>query len=100
MITKTPATACQPPTDTPALTAPRPRGPILEPDELRRTLDIMEALMRYDGVTLEEMAEISGWDTTTVRHYLDEIEKGWKAASGDPMLVEHRRDGRTIYRLE
>lgn len=86
--------------NTPARATHRERGQALEPDNLRRTLDIMRALMRDEGVTLDEMVEITGWTVATVHDYLGEIEKGWKTAHGMPMLVEHLRDGRSIYRLQ
>jgi len=86
--TKTPKTAAK----------KTPAKPLSE--RMNKTLQVMEALGRDDGVTIDELIEMTGWQPHSARGFLSNIRKKLKEKGEDSQIVKYTRDGKTMYKLE
>jgi len=84
---------------TPKLAAKKtPTKPLSE--RMNKTLKVMEALGRDDGVTIDELIEMTGWQPHSARGFLSNIRKKLKDKGEDNQIVKYTRDGKTMYKLE
>ena len=67
---------------------------------MNKTLMVMEALSREDGVTIDELTEMTGWKPHSARGFLSNIRKKLKETKEDSQIVKYTRDGKTMYKLE
>lgn len=67
---------------------------------MNKTLQVMEALGRDNGVTIEELVEMTGWKPHSARGFLSNIRKKLKERGEDNQIVKYTRDGKTMYKLE
>ena len=67
---------------------------------MNKTLQVMEALGRDDGVTIDELIEMTGWKPHSARGFLSNIRKKLKEKGEDSQIVKYTRDGKTMYKLE
>lgn len=69
-------------------------------ERMNKTLQVMEALGRDDGVTIDELIEMTGWQPHSARGFLSNIRKKLKEKGEDSQIVKYTRDGKTMYKLE
>jgi len=67
---------------------------------MTKTLQVMEALGREEGVTIEELIKMTGWQPHSARGFLSNMRKKLKEKGEDSQIVKHTSDGKTIYKLE
>lgn len=67
---------------------------------MNKTLQVMEALGRDDGVTIDELIEMTGWKPHSARGFLSNIRKKLKEKGEDSQIAKYTRDGKTMYKLE
>jgi len=67
---------------------------------MTKTLQVMEALGREEGVTIDELTKMTGWQTHSARGFLSNMRKKLKEKGEDSQIVKHTRDGKTMYKLE
>ena len=67
---------------------------------MTKTLQVMEALGREEGVTIDELTTMTGWQPHSTRGFLSNIRKNLKAAGEDSQIVKYTSDGKTMYKLE
>jgi len=75
-----------------------PAKPLYE--RMNKTLQVMEALGRDDGVTIDELIEMTRWQHHSARGFLSNIRKKLKEKGEDSQIVKYTRDGKTMYKLE
>ena len=75
-----------------------PAKPLSE--RMNKTLKVMEALARDDGVTIDELIGMTGWQPHSARGFLSNIRKKLKEKGEDSQIVKYTRDGKTMYKLE
>lgn len=69
-------------------------------ERMNKTLQVMEALGRDDGVTIDELIEMTGWQPHSARGFLSNIRKKLKEKGEDSQIVKYTRDDKTMYKLE
>lgn len=67
---------------------------------MSKSLKVLEALGRENGVTLDEITEITGWQPHSARGFLSNLRKKLKTKDEDTQIVKYTRDGKTMYKLE
>ncbi len=67
---------------------------------MTKTLQVMEALGREEGITLDELTEMTGWQPHSARGFLSNMRKKLKEKGEDSQIVKHTSDGKTMYKLE
>ena len=67
---------------------------------MTKTLQVMEALGREEGASLDELTEMTGWQPHSTRGFLSNMRKKLKEKGEDSQIVKHTRDGKTMYKLE
>lgn len=67
---------------------------------MTKTLQVMEALGREEGVTIEELTKMTGWQPHSARGFLSNMRKKLKEKGEDSQIVKYTRDGKTMYKLE
>lgn len=67
---------------------------------MNKTLQVMEALGRDDGVTIDELTKMTGWQPHSARGFLSNMRKKLKEKGEDSQIVKYTRDGKTMYKLE
>ena len=75
-----------------------PTKPLSE--RMNKTLQVMDALGRDDGVTIDELIEMTGWQPHSARGFLSNVRKKLKEKGEDSQIVKYTRDGKTMYKLE
>ena len=75
-----------------------PEKPLSE--RMNKTLKVMESLGHDDGVTIDELIEMTGWQPHSARGFLSNIRKKLKEKGEDSQIVKYTRDGKTMYKLE
>ena len=55
---------------------------------------------RDDGVTIDELIEMTGWQPHSARGFLSNIRKKLKEKGEDSQIAKYTRDGKTMYKLE
>ena len=69
-------------------------------ERMNKTLQVMEALGRDDGVTIDELTKMTGWQPHSARGFLSNMRKKLKEKGEDSQIVKDTRDGKTMYKLE
>jgi len=69
-------------------------------ERMNRTLQIMDALQREEGATIDELVEMTGWQPHSARGFLSNMRKKLKEKGEDSQIVKYTRDGKTMYKLE
>lgn len=72
----------------------------LAPERITKTLNIMAALGRPEGVTIDEMMQMTGWLPHTARAYLSGVRKKLAEKKDGSQIAKYTRDGKTMYKLE
>lgn len=67
---------------------------------MSKSLKVLEALGRENGVTLDEITEITGWQPHSARGFLSNLRKKLKEAKENSQIAKYTRDGKTMYKLE
>lgn len=67
---------------------------------MTKTLQVMEALGREKGVTIDELTKMTGWQPHSARGLLSNMRKKLKEKGEDSQIVKYTRDGKTMYKLE
>lgn len=67
---------------------------------MTKTLQVMEALGREEGVSLDELTKMTGWQMHSARGFLSNMRKKLKEKGEGSQIVKHTRDGKAIYKLE
>ena len=67
---------------------------------MTKTLQVMEALGREEGITLDELTKMTGWQPHSARGFLSNMRKKLKTTGEDSQIVKYTRDGKTMYKLE
>lgn len=67
---------------------------------MSKTLQVMEALGRAEGVSLDELTKMTGWQPHSARGFLSNMRKKLKDTGEDSQIVKYTSDGKTIYKLE
>lgn len=67
---------------------------------VNKTLQVMAALGRDEGVTIDELTAMTGWQPHSVRGFLSNTRKKLKEKADDKQIVKCARDGQTMYKLE
>ena len=75
-----------------------PAKPLSE--RMNKTLQVMEALGRDNGVTIDELIKMTGWQPHSARGFLSNVRKKLKEKGEDSQIVKYTRDGKTMYKLE
>jgi predicted transcriptional regulator len=92
-------------TTSPAKVAKPARLPETSPEKeisrpMSKSLAVLEALGREQGITIDEMTEMTGWQPHSARGFLSNLRKKLKAKGEDSQIVKYTRDGKTMYKLE
>lgn len=69
-------------------------------ERINRTLQIMDALQREEGATIDELVEMTGWQPHSARGFLSNMRKKLKEKGEDSQIAKYTRDGKTMYKLE
>jgi hypothetical protein len=72
----------------------------LSPGRITKTLNIMAALNKPEGVTIDEMMQMTGWLPHTARAYLSGVRKKLAEKKDGSQIIKYTRDGKTMYKLE
>jgi len=67
---------------------------------MTKTLQVMEALEREEGTSLDELTKMTGWQPHSARGFLSNMRKKLKEKGEDSQIVKHTRDGKAMYKLE
>lgn len=67
---------------------------------MTKTLQVMEALGREEGASLDELTKMTGWKAHSARGFLSNMRKKLKTTGEDSQIVKYTRDGKTMYKLE
>lgn len=80
---------------------PAPKTPVKPLSaRMNKTLQVMEALGRDDGVTIDELIQMTGWQPHSTRGFLSNMRKKLKEKGEDSQIVKYTSDGKTMYKLE
>ena len=63
-------------------------------------LDIVEALFRTEGVTVEELVRMTDWTAESIESGILNLRESLEKQDRDICLVEHEFQGMIVYRLE
>lgn len=69
-------------------------------ERMNRTLQVMAALQREEGATIDELVEMTGWQPHSARGFLSNMRKKLKEKGEDSQIAKYTRDGKTMYKLE
>jgi len=67
---------------------------------MTKTLQVMEALGREEGVTIDELTKMTDWQPHSARGFLSNMRKKLKEKGEDSQIVKYTSDGKTMYKLE
>ena len=89
-------------TDKSKTPAQKPENKATKPlsKRMTKTLQVMEALGREEGVSLDELTKMTGWQPHSARGFLSNMRKKLKTTGEDSQIVKHTRDGKNMYKLE
>ena len=89
-------------TDKSKTSAQKPENKATKPlsKRMTKTLQVMEALGREEGVTIDELTKMTDWQPHSARGFLSNMRKKLKEKGEDSQIVKHTRDGKTMYKLE
>jgi hypothetical protein len=78
----------------------KPQKPAIQPSErINKTLKVMEALSRDNGVTIDELVEITGWQKHSARGFLSNIRKKLQESGDMAQIVKFMKVGKITYKL-
>lgn len=69
-------------------------------ERMNRTLQIMDALQREEGASIDELVKMTGWQPHSARGFLSNMRKKLKEKGEDSQIVKYTRDGKIMYKLE
>lgn len=80
-----------------ASASPKPTKQLSE--RINKTLQVMEALSRDNGATIDELVEITGWQQHSIRGFLSNIRKKLKESGDETQVAKLMHGGKITYKL-